>query len=306
MYLFYDKNNHLQEVINDVQLHEYDTSNSIYIHFENEETPSYIISLVSLTLSLIDNSRKVVIDSNSISTITGQIPYNAKRDLRYFKYYTDYTFHKIDLVSGVLNTKGDWYGNPTITVNENKIVCNALTFHVEKNSLTQETYITESQYAYLLSLVPTSSTIWTIGNEIPTEGNNKEGDLFTLFPNGEVYKYTNGSFVDVYYSLRGPQGLQGVQGVQGIVGPMGVQGAQGSTGIQGPKGEKGEQGVRGVDGIQGLKGDKGDKGDSGGGMVETTGLYGFSIENGRLVLTYQGDTAPDFSINTVGHLIYTY
>ena len=90
-----------------------------------------------------------------------------------------------------------------------------------------------------------------------------------------------------YSQLKGERGFQGVQGVQGI------------------KGDSGAQGVRGIQGIQGVKGDQGDKGDSGI-SVHVDSNYYFSILNGDLILHYSDDatTAPNFSINSSGELIY--
>lgn len=39
-----------------------------------------------------------------------------------------------------------------------------------------------------------------------------------------------------------------------------------------------------------------------GGTVETTGAYGFSVENGNLFLHYTGDEVPDFELDADGHL----
>ena len=71
----------------------------------------------------------------------------------------------------------------------------------------------------------------------------------------------------------------------------------------------------GPQGIQGNKGDKGDKGDIGpqgerglnGVAVSTSGTYAFNVNDaGHLILYYTGNTAPDFSINQNGHLIWNY
>ena len=45
-----------------------------------------------------------------------------------------------------------------------------------------------------------------------------------------------------------------------------------------------------------------------GAVVEARGLFGFYIDNttGDLMLSYSGDDAPDFTINSDGELIYTY
>ena len=75
----------------------------------------------------------------------------------------------------------------------------------------------------------------------------------------------------------------------------------GATGSQGPVGPQGPQGVQGP------------RGDTGTAVaVPTEGMYYFSVDNnsesqnyGHLFLTYTGDTAPNFSINNEGHLIWT-
>lgn len=43
-----------------------------------------------------------------------------------------------------------------------------------------------------------------------------------------------------------------------------------------------------------------------GATVETAGMFGFYIEDGSLVLSYSGDTAPSLALNTSGELTYTY
>lgn len=87
----------------------------------------------------------------------------------------------------------------------------------------------------------------------------------------------------------GQQGLQGVQGVQGIQGPEGPRGPQGDVGPQGPQGVQGPEGPRGIDGV----------------AVEASGVYAFNVVDGHLILYYTGDEAPDFFINSTGHLILT-
>ncbi len=66
---------------------------------------------------------------------------------------------------------------------------------------------------------------------------------------------------------------------QGAVGPQGATGPTGATGAQGP------QGVSGL-------------------AIPTNSQYAFNVdENGHLICSYTGDTAPGYSINENGHLI---
>lgn len=110
---------------------------------------------------------------------------------------------------------------------------------------------------------------------------------------------------------QGPRGLQGVKGEKGDTGPAGPQGVQGIQGIQGergPQGPQGDVGPQGPQGIQGPKGDKGDKGEQGpsGVQVNVDGHYCFEVNaDGHLLLHYDDNaTAPNFSIDDNGHLIY--
>lgn len=110
---------------------------------------------------------------------------------------------------------------------------------------------------------------------------------------------------------QGVQGPQGIQGPQGNIGPQGPQGIQGQQGQQGPiglTGAQGEIGPQGPQGIQGPKGEKGDKGEQGpsGVQVNVDGHYCFEVNaDGHLLLHYDDNaTAPNFSIDDNGHLIY--
>ncbi len=72
--------------------------------------------------------------------------------------------------------------------------------------------------------------------------------------------------------------------------PRGDVGPQGAAGPQGPQGVQGAQGERGVSGV----------------AVAAEGQYAFNVDaNGHLILGYTGEDAPNFSINSSGHLILT-
>lgn len=69
--------------------------------------------------------------------------------------------------------------------------------------------------------------------------------------------------------------------------PEGKQGATGPAGAQGIQGPPGPQGISGV-------------------AVAADGQYAFHVnEDGELILSYTGDTAPDMHINEDGDLILT-
>ena len=86
-----------------------------------------------------------------------------------------------------------------------------------------------------------------------------------------VVKSAVGESFNLFFGIpRGPQGIQGPQGPQGIQGP------------QGP------QGINGV-------------------AVAAEGQYAFNVDgSGHLILYYESDAAPDFSIGENGHLYYKF
>ena len=41
-------------------------------------------------------------------------------------------------------------------------------------------------------------------------------------------------------------------------------------------------------------------------LVPASGMFGFKVENGELILVYSGDEAPNFSVNDKGELIFNF
>ena len=105
----------------------------------------------------------------------------------------------------------------------------------------------------------------------------------------------------------GPAGPQGVAGKQGLTGPAGPTGPEGKRGPQGPQGVQGPEGKQGPVGPQGPQGERGPQGEKGvAAVVPTAGSYAFHVDGeGHLILSYTGDSAPDFAVAENGHLILT-
>src|SRR5574344_288532 len=110
MYLYYDSNGNLQEQINDSAIIEGETCNTIYCYFDGVDLSG---KRFYLTLKKPDGT----FVSTKVGTIvTGQIPYNAKRDLRYFAYYTDYSFVEFGFTADTdFDVAGLYVGNPQIS-----------------------------------------------------------------------------------------------------------------------------------------------------------------------------------------------
>lgn len=124
-------------------------------------------------------------------------------------------------------------------------------------------------------------------------------------------KVLNGYFT----GPMGPQGAQGIQGATGATGPQGAkgntgatgpQGATGATGSQGPKGDTGPQGPQGIQGPVGPQGATGAKG-ADAAVTVANGQYVFQVRDGHLMLLYpdSASAAPDYKINSNGHLVLT-
>ena len=168
MYLYYDSNGVLQEQINDSAIVQGETCNIIYCYFAGLDLTSKSFQLTLTRVSSGTSTRTI----DGVVTPNVTIPYNSKRDLRYFQYYypdgtnTGYTMVAFALNSATDLTTSDTYaGNPLI-VGGTSDFYEPITFNVESNHITANEAITSSQYTYLLGKVsaggdfyPTATTL---------------------------------------------------------------------------------------------------------------------------------------------------
>ncbi|MBR2894993.1 MAG: collagen-like protein [Oscillospiraceae bacterium] len=104
------------------------------------------------------------------------------------------------------------------------------------------------------------------------------------------YEGTEKQWLAALHGEKGDKGDRGERGEKGEKGDKGDTGAQGAVGPQGAQGVEGPPGPQGINGV----------------AVTANGQYAFNVdERGHLILSYTGDTAPDFRINENGHLILT-
>ena len=94
MYLYFDRNGTLKEYVNDDALRQgNDGINKMYIYVDRNDLHG-----VDARFTLPDGT--IIQAPNEYTTfVNKEIPFDAKRDLRYFKYYTGYKFLVIDLAS---------------------------------------------------------------------------------------------------------------------------------------------------------------------------------------------------------------
>lgn len=149
MYLYYDENGSLQEVINDRQSIQGDTNLVIYCYFKGLDLAS---NAFNLTLQRPDGTTNVS-TKEGVVTNNVTIPYSKTRDLRYFKYYTKYSMVAFTFDSeNDLTQVGVYAGCPQASTLSNLQFYNPLTLNVLSNNIVDgESYITASEYAYVLS-----------------------------------------------------------------------------------------------------------------------------------------------------------
>lgn len=95
MYLYFDRTGALKEIINDEALRQGNYGvNKLYVYVDQRSiyslSASYVIVGESTAVGPINYLA-------SQKTVTAQIPFDPKRDLLFFKYYTDYDFLVVDL-----------------------------------------------------------------------------------------------------------------------------------------------------------------------------------------------------------------
>ena len=143
MYVYFDSNGTIKEVVNDKSIRKGNVdANRIYVYIEGnpEIDDIWIVSekpdgTLTTEVSFIDN------------VITKAIPYDAKRDLKYFKDFTEYKFYYFDFSTLM---QGLWVSTIRIVKNNEFWALGELTFNVQENVIKEDNNITESQYQYLL------------------------------------------------------------------------------------------------------------------------------------------------------------
>ena len=189
MFVYFDANGVLQEIVNGIPFRQSNADiNHIYIYMETDfDGVHYDDNGVALLPTAFNEGLQSYRLANGtvtnegdfdITPVVGVIPENKKRDLKFFKYHTQYQFWDIKLPRGV-----DEHGVPTVLPNvleydglctlnvrlrveaDNSIFSlGIITFTVENSAIKTETDITLSQYNYLLQV---------IGGEIVYDGYTK-------------------------------------------------------------------------------------------------------------------------------------
>ena len=146
MFVYFDKNGVVREVINDKSIRQGSYNvNAIYCYFE-ELTPDDVF-VVTQWGDLTKTKEVSIIDNVSVATI----PYNKERDLKFFKDFKSYTFYVYELKD--IGSDGLALTTVRVVKDGGMFALGQLTFNVEGNVVQTDVNITQSQYDYLVTLV---------------------------------------------------------------------------------------------------------------------------------------------------------
>lgn len=199
MFVYFDNQGTLKEIVNDSAIRQGNYGvNKIYFFIEgavDDNGKPLIIDGVYKALDF-DAGRRTFTDvsgntltteSFSLTTVTKEIPFNKKRELKWFKYWTNYEFFVINLPSEVLVNHGtvgcsiDMIENDTMEVELTEediltahpaVTLGWLIFNVEQTAtgaiIEPDTAINIAQWNYLIHNMVTMDDLDEIGLTVPT------------------------------------------------------------------------------------------------------------------------------------------
>ena len=148
MYLYFDNNGILKEIVDDVATRKGNNEvNRLYIYVDGI-TPK--TEWITYQTSDDVKSNETLIET----TITKTIPYNRDRDLKYFKNFQEYLFYVATIPSSVLAVSGLTKASVRVALQDDSLMTLGLIiFTIEESVVLQDSFITESQYQYLLNII---------------------------------------------------------------------------------------------------------------------------------------------------------
>lgn len=180
MYLYFDNNGILKEIVDDVATRKGNNEvNRLYIYVDGITPKTEWI-----TYQTSDNvqSNETLIET----TITKTIPYDRNRDLKYFKNFQEYLFYVATIPSNVLAVSGLTKASVRVALQDDSLMTLGLIiFTIEDSVVLQDSFITESQYQYLLNIISNFEEL----------NNTGVIGITTQIVNGAVSPYDQGRIV---------------------------------------------------------------------------------------------------------------
>ena len=149
MYIYFDRNGTIKEVINDESIRRGSSDyNKIYCYLEGNPDIDDIWYLQKNPDGTLTNEVSFV-----DNIVTKAIPYDAKRDMKYFQDFEEYQFYVFTLSSSYLSQNGLVVATIRVAENNTLWALGELTFNVQANIVNSDNDITQSQYDYLLTII---------------------------------------------------------------------------------------------------------------------------------------------------------
>lgn len=196
MYLYFDANGVLKELINDEFLRQAGSpSNKIYVYIEGAEFDKekqcflfpheFVEGFITYLLpdGTTTNTLDVpVVYQGETATVKAQeIPYCKRRDLKFFKYHVNYELLEIDIPVdnidelNVLSQKGLVSATLSLLTSDMRgFISSQITFEVERSVVNVDNKITLSQWSYLLKRTVRQSEVTNIDNRLTNHIANKD------------------------------------------------------------------------------------------------------------------------------------
>ena len=149
MFIYFDRNGVLQEVINDKAARLGDlNANEIYVYVDEVELDD-----IWLTLKRPDGTLSVE-KSFIANKVVRELPYDSKRDMKFFKDFKEYEFYKFT-ISDEITIAGVYQATIRMTYEDTLSALGVLVFKAETGVIKSDQNITQAQYDYL---------IWYVGS----------------------------------------------------------------------------------------------------------------------------------------------
>lgn len=183
MYIYFDKNGTIKEVINDESIRKGSNDyNKIYCYLEGNPVIDDIWYLQKNPDGTLTNEVSFV-----DNIVTKSIPYDRKRDMKHFQDFEEYKFYVFTLSSSYLSQNGLVVATIRVAENNTLWALGELTFNVQANIVNSDNDITQSQYDYLLLTISSYYSKTEIDNKL-----NSKADKSDTYTKQEVNELTDG------------------------------------------------------------------------------------------------------------------
>lgn len=225
MYVYYDVNGVLKEIVNDEALRQGNEEiNAIWVYTENRS----VFTGVTAEYRLYDGRLVEQLSGISNEKVYKEIPFDARRDLKFFHYNQLYGFYQIKVPDEVLTSGGnnpryadtqvqgaDVLATITLYINQQQIVQGLLTFWVEGSvtgSIVPDERISLSQWYDLRSLFGMQNMKAVTNVDNPSQ--YAENMVLFNTTNRKFYKIIQSQAVELplyYIGLTGNEDVHGVK-----------------------------------------------------------------------------------------------